>query len=527
MGSMQVALLALLLLGQLYSSAVANGSSSYTSTSTSTSASNQLQRQKLAHWFRDSNDVKDKILELQCLAKCGSNPTTRAGREQCLNKCIQELLLGPRAGSCPKIGRQSRARLSCLDNCQYDHECPEVQKCCPSSCGPMCVEPLGVRNNTQLPPIPKILYFRRSRGHAVDLKIESSLLVYYFHVEVRSHIGRHFAARKLGPWQWQKVEKTMEENIGHSKHTYIFFHMRPGRWYEVRVAAVNAYGFRGYSEPSDPFPSTGNPKPPKKPNDSKIIAKQFDGRYMTLKLVWCPSKSNLPVEKYKITWSLYVNSAKASMITNSSYVKDTHQYEIKELLPNSSYYIQVQAISYLGSRRLKSDQLSMLFNTTLQPLEPITPLQCSGNGNRRRHHHISSSISSEWATTSEPVDLNEVSPTITNRTAAAATYEVGFRLNRKFGMIVQILGFQPHKEKVYELCPQETNCEQREFRAIRAKKDPLEFSKLKYNTTYVLRIPRSSPNAVLDDSRNVFTFTTPKCENFRKRFPKLQIKCSD
>lgn len=56
-------------------------------------------------------------------------------------------------------------------------------------------------------------------------------------------------------------------------------------------------------------------------------------------------------------------------------------------------------------------------------------------------------MSSERATTSEPVALNEVSPTITNRTSAAATYEVGFRLNRKFGMIVQILGFQPHKEK--------------------------------------------------------------------------------
>jgi len=127
----------------------------------------------------------------------------------------------------------------------------------------------------------------------------------------------------------------------------------------------------------------------------------------------------------------------------------THQFEIKKLLPNSSYYIQVQAISYIGSRRLKSEKLSMLFNTTLQPLEPITPLLCSGNGNgnRRRHHHISSSISSsERVTTPAPAGLNEVSPNIANRTTAAS-YEVGFRLNRKFGMIVQILGFQPHKEK--------------------------------------------------------------------------------
>ncbi|KAH8306234.1 hypothetical protein KR018_004901 [Drosophila ironensis] len=521
MGSMQAALLALLLLSLRCSSSLAF---------TSSSSNHHLQRQRIAHWFRDSNDVKDKILELQCLARCGSIPSTNAERELCLDRCVQELLLGPRIGSCPKIGRQARIRLSCLDSCQFDHECPEVQKCCASSCGPMCVEPLGVRNNTQLPPIPKILYFKMSRGHGVELNIESSLLVYYFHFEVRSHIGRYFSPRKLGPWQWQKVDKIMEENTSHSKHTYIRFHMRPGRWYEVRVAAVNAFGFRGYSQPSEPFSSSGNPKPPKAPNDSKIIAKYFDGRYMNVKLVWCPSKSNLPVEKYKISWSLYVDSTEASLITFDAYVKDTHQFEIKKLLPNSSYYIQVQAIAYIGSRRLKSDKTSFVFNTTLQSLEPYVPLQCSGHSYKRKYHHIGGGsgnfIGPERVTTAlaPPAGLNEV-PT-GNRTTAAS-YEVRFRLNRKFGMIVQILGFQPHKEKVYELCPQETNCEQREFRAIRAKRDPLEFSKLKYNTTYVLRVPRSSPNSILDDSRNVFTFTTPKCENFRKSFPKLQIKCSD
>lgn len=154
------------------------------------------------------------------------------------------------------------------------------------------------------------------------------------------HGGEHRTQQAVCLFHGIFILQWHHSSISHS--TYIFFHMRPGRWYEVRVAAVNAYGFRGYSEPSDPFPSTGSkclvlvfqttftysavnsldPKPPKSPNDSKIIGKQFDGRYMTLKLVWCPSKSNLPVEKYKITWSLYVNSAKASMITNSSYVKD-------------------------------------------------------------------------------------------------------------------------------------------------------------------------------------------------------------
>ncbi|XP_022215258.2 anosmin-1 [Drosophila obscura] len=505
--------------------------------SSSTNASHQLQRQR-ASWLRDSTDIKDKIIELQCLARCGSTTSSRAERERCLDECILELLRAPRAGSCPPLGRQTRPRLSCLDNCVYDHDCADVQKCCVSACGPVCVDPVGLRNDTELPPIPRIQYFKMSRGHKVELRIESSLLVYYFHLEVRYHIGRFFAPRKLGLWQWQKVEKIMETNSGRSKLTDVFFNMRPGRWYQVRVAAVNAFGFRGYSQPTRPFSSAGNPKPPKAPNDSKIISKQYDGRFMNAKLVWCPSKSNLPVEKYKIIWSLYVNSAEASMITQDTYVKDSHQFEIRKLLPNSSYYIQVQAISYSGSRRLKSDKKSLLFNTTLQSLEAYAPLQCSAHNFRRKyHHHIpttssgsSSSTSTSTERTSTPVNINEVAPVVNRTTAVAVaavtSYDVRFRLNRKFGMIVQIFGFQPHKEKVYELCPQETNCEQREFSAIRAKKDSLEFSKLKYNTTYVLKALRSSPNSVLDETRNVFTFTTPKCENFLKTFPKLQMKCS-
>lgn len=466
---------------------------------------------------RDSTDIKDKIIELQCLAKCENSTQS----QRCLEHCKLELLRAPRAGSCPNsmlLARQ--ARLSCLDNCVHDHDCIEVHKCCASTCGPICVEAIGVRNATQLPPIPKILRYKLPRSHKVELTIESSLLPYYFHVEVRSHIGRLWAPRKLGVWQSQQVEKILETTDGRSKFMDIFFNIKPGRWYQVRVAAVNAYGFRGYSQPSHAFTLASNPKPPKAPNDLKIISNQYDGRhYVSVKVIWCPSKSNLPVEKYKIIWSLYVSSDEGSLIRHEAYVKDTHQFEIKKLLPNSSYYIQVQAMSISGSRRLKSDKKALLYNTTLQaPVDPYGTLDCTNYNNlRHRHHHTLTEISS--------------TPTIYSTTSAAelnsASYEVRFRLNRKFGMIVQILGFQPHKEKVYELCPQETNCEQREFSAIRVKKDSLEFSKLKYNTTYMLKALRPSPNSILDDSRNAFTFTTPKCDNFRKRFPKMQIRCSD
>ncbi|KAH8388638.1 hypothetical protein KR093_011740, partial [Drosophila rubida] len=492
-----------------------------------------LHQQRQRH---DSTDIKDKIIELQCLARC-ENITSLAQHahiqlhpQRCLDQCRLELLRAPRAGSCPSSKHLMRqAQLSCLDNCAHDHDCIEVHKCCASSCGPVCVEPLGVRNDTQLPPIPKILRYKLPRSHKVELTIESSLLPYYFHVEVRSHIGRLFASRKLGVWQSQQVEKILETTNGRSKFMDISFNIRPGRWYQVRVAAVNAQGFRGYSQPSHAFTLASYPKPPKAPNDLKIVSKHYDGRnYMSVKIVWCPSKSNLPVEKYKITWALYVRTEDGSLIKDEAYVKDSHQFEIKKLQPNSSYYIQVQAMSISGSRRLKSEKKSLLYNTTLQaPVEPLGTLQCSSL--RHRHHHLHNSQLSEISSTPTiyELGLGRTTTSAAELNSASFHYDVRFRLNRKFGMIVQILGFQPHKEKVYELCPQETNCEQREYNAIRVKKDSLEFSKLKYNTTYVLKALRPSPNSVLDDTRNAFTFTTPKCNNFRKRFPKMQIRCSD
>ncbi|KAH8312692.1 hypothetical protein KR044_012224 [Drosophila immigrans] len=499
----------------------------------------------------DSTDIRDKIIELQCLARCENITSSliQLHPQRCLDQCRLDLLRAPRVGSCPSSKQLMRqAPLACLDNCAHDHDCSEVHKCCLSSCGPVCVEPLGVRNATQLPPIPKILRYKLPRSHKVELTIESSLLPYYFHVEVRFHIGRLFAQRKLGVWQSQQVDKILETTNGRSKFMDISFNIRPGRWYQVRVAAVNAHGFRGYSQPSHVFTlasrkcarrfpytliyplTTTDPKPPKAPNDLKIVGKHYDGRnYMSVKLVWCPSKSNLPVEKYKISWALYVRTEDGSLVKDEAYVKDTHQFEIKKLLANSSYYIQVQAMSISGSRRLKSEKKALLYNTTLQaPVDAVGTLQCSNLRHRHHQQHHNGQLGEISSTPSiHELGLGRSTTSAAELNSPSFHYDVRFRLNRKFGMIVQILGFQPHKEKVYELCPQETNCEQREFSAIRVKKDSLEFSKLKYNTTYVLKALRPSPNSVLDDTRNAFTFTTPKCDNFRKRFPKMQIRCGD
>lgn len=110
-------------------------------------------------------------------------------------------------------------------------------------------------------------------------------------------------------------------------------------------------------------------------------------------------------------------------------------------------------MSISGSRRLKSDKKAMLYNTTLEPLDThATLLDCSSSSRHRHHHNaIVDNIGSTPA-----ININEVRHLAAAATATAsataeqlssASYEARFRLNRKFGMIVQILGLQPHKEK--------------------------------------------------------------------------------
>ncbi|XP_058981349.1 anosmin-1-like [Musca domestica] len=527
-------------------------------------------------------DVRDKILELQCYAKCQDSSSSSSGSssngggtrylgdcESCRKQCQIDMIKAPRRGYCPvmqnaifqNINIQPLQKLSCLDNCSYDFDCPEVQKCCSSACGPVCMQPIGVRDDSLLPPIPKIL---KCTLIARELKVEITLQSnssYYFHVEIRHHIGSQLSPRKLSAWQYQPVELLAEVLDLNRMLTTVGFYLRPGRWYQVRVAAINAYGFRGYSEPSQAFTLPNHPKPPKPPADLKVVSSHYDGQRVTIKIVWCASKSNLPIEKYKIIWSLYVNTFHESFVSNEAYVKDRHQYEITKLIPDSSYYIQVQALSINGRKRLKSEKHSILYNTTIVPTQTFEPLKCGRDQQQQQPHqqqistrdsdglsaNALSSIDERYYT--KKYSLNDASLADTPSTSSLSiknstysssattssssssssstksmdTFEVKYRLNRKLGMLVVISGFHPKEEKIYELCPLQTNCEEGEYNAIRVNKDSLVFSKLSYNTVYTFK-PRS--NSVNDmDGMKAITFTTPKCENFRKGFPKANIKC--
>lgn len=168
--------------------------------------------------------LRDKILEWQCRAKC-ENAVTRF--DHCLKQCQIEMMKVPRRGYCPfnNIFRNMNTQLhdiNCLDNCNYDYDCPEVQKCCFASCGPICIMPWGVRDDNSLPPIPRIEeYTLIPREKKVEINSTINALqtntTYFFHVESRYHIGLFLRPRKFGPWQYQPVDKIAELRDYNSK----------------------------------------------------------------------------------------------------------------------------------------------------------------------------------------------------------------------------------------------------------------------------------------------------------------------
>lgn len=461
-------------------------------------------------------DVKDKIIEIQCYAKC-FKPNDE-DRYDCERKCKLEMTKAPRAGKCPSVTVSNHIG-ACIDACQYDFDCPETQKCCSSTCGPVCQDPIGLDKDPTLPPIPKIVAFKLPKGQRVcELTLQATTnSVYAFHVEARHHVGSLFSPRKLGNWQWQSVEKIAEIAENKTRRTGIAFKLKPGRWYQFRVAAINANGFRGYTEPSKPFALSNHniradPKPPKSPLDLQVMQYRVHSNgLMSVKVAWCPSKSDLPIEKYRVIWALYVRSNDDSLIANETFVKDVTQFEITRLVVDSCYYIQVQAISISGRRRLKSEKVSLLFNTTL-PLELNEKLQCSTNKS-----------SKETMTQDMPEDS-------TRQPRNSSKIDVKFRPSKKFGMIVQISGLQPQKGRLIEICGGDFNCENREYGVIRPKKDYIEYGKLKFNTTYKIRTIDPSGNGRSSNVENdvnppITQFTTPICEKWHQRFPKIHIDC--
>ncbi|KAG8524562.1 Anosmin-1 [Galemys pyrenaicus] len=217
---------------------------------------------------------------------------------------------------------------------------------------------------------------------------------------------------------WQTVAQTTDERVQLAD-------LRPSRWYQFRVAAVNAHGTRGFTAPSKHFRSCkdvqspgracchprgafvgregmpcpdgggdeGRPRssvrlpgrvhldgglpvhgwgsdPSSSPAPTNLrlanSTTNEDGT-VTVAVAWdAPEEPDVPVHHYKVFWSWRV-SGKSLVPTKKKRRKtaDGSQTSVllEQLLAGCDYAVELQAVAFWGQTRLKSAKASLHFTS--------------------------------------------------------------------------------------------------------------------------------------------------------------------
>nr|XP_023019055.1 anosmin-1-like [Leptinotarsa decemlineata] len=157
--------------------------------------------------------------------------------------------------------------------------------------------------------------------------------------------------------------------------------LKPGKWYQFRVAAVNENGTRGFSNSSSPFTVTTSPKPPKSPENVTIGQLTREDRSLNAEMRWSPSVSDIPIQKYIVFWSrrLFGSKALDSVLVHQQVIpgNQTH-FKLRNLEPNSQYFLQIQGLAQFGKQRLKGEKSGDLLNTTVDENDNALVLDTSG-----------------------------------------------------------------------------------------------------------------------------------------------------
>ncbi|KAJ8898444.1 hypothetical protein PR048_003804 [Dryococelus australis] len=322
------------------------------------------------------------------------------GGDTCLFQCVSKCRTRPatKPGHCPKGGELSVFDAVCLEACKEDAACPGTHKCCSHHCGATCQHARGLSDvpgtyaslqccapntstggcafksvhgqsqwrltdmSTGLPEVPVNVTIREARrGRHVTVQwAESAGSAVLYLVQQRQHVGREYSAQRLGPWM--PIERAA------SPATSLRRSLRPGRWYLFRVAAVGANGTRGFSQPSQPFTLSADPKRPAEPTNLTATSQRApDGSYIGV-LTWRPPASDLPIQRYRVYWSRRITS---STSTPTSVLRDKQcvprhstKVVLRNLLANAQYFLQVQALAQFGLERLKGEMAAIVLNTT-------------------------------------------------------------------------------------------------------------------------------------------------------------------
>ncbi|XP_028650398.1 anosmin-1b isoform X1 [Erpetoichthys calabaricus] len=322
-----------------------------------TAAFKSLQNDDILVWCENNRRCS------QCLQPCKelweiqttlSQITCEQKHHECLTSSeFLKSVLTQKQGDCRPPEKASGFAAACVISCSADHECPGNKKCCSNGCGFTCQAPANMFKSVPL-KLRKDLTFLEDENGFVEVswmsKFNVSVEPVFYILQRRWNYGIHPSEDEST--EWQTVTMTTEDHA-------LLRDIRPNRWYQFRVAAVNTHGTRGFTTPSKHFHSSKDPTPPETPKNVRIgsVTNRSDGA-LQVKIFWDPPQDDdLSIHHYKVSWSPKI-LRKTPMATKKERLKltqgNTSEIQLEGLQPNVDYLILVQAVSYWGQKRLKS-----------------------------------------------------------------------------------------------------------------------------------------------------------------------------
>ncbi|KAF4027334.1 hypothetical protein G4228_019464, partial [Cervus hanglu yarkandensis] len=282
---------------------------------------------------------------------------------ECVTSCeFLQYIVSVKQGDCPSPEKASGFAAACVESCDADAECSGVKKCCPNGCGHTCQPPRTLYKGVPLKP-RKELRFTELQSGQLEVKWSSKFNVsiepVIYVVQRRWNYGIHPSEDDATPWQ--TVAQTTDERVQLTD-------IRPSRWYQFRVAAVNVHGTRGFTAPSKHFRSSKDPSAPPAPANLRLANSTVhsDGS-VAVTIVWdVPEEPDVPVHHYKVFWSWTV-SGKSLVPTKKRRRKTTdgsqNSVTLEALQLGCDYSVELQAVAYWGQTRLKSAKVSLRFTS--------------------------------------------------------------------------------------------------------------------------------------------------------------------
>ncbi|XP_055370270.1 anosmin-1a isoform X2 [Betta splendens] len=277
---------------------------------------------------------------------------------ECVASCeFLQSALAAKQGACPAPEKARGFAAACVESCDRDRDCSARKKCCSNGCGHTCQAPRDPYRGAPLKPRQELGFQELASGQmevrwSSRFNVSAEPVVYV--LQRRWNFG--IQPSEDSATSWQPVAQTTEQRARLSD-------VRPGRWYQFRVAAVNTHGTRGFTTPSKHIHSNRDPASPPAPAELRVSSMSFGpGRAAAARLQWSmPADPDVPVHHYKVTWS-WSSGRRASLGRRRKVVRESH-VELDSMRSNRSYSVEVQAVSYWGQSQLKGPRAVLHFST--------------------------------------------------------------------------------------------------------------------------------------------------------------------